>query len=210
MTQLSTLHETPMLLSAPPLEHTPPCPGAPPKVLSTTYTGMPCHCSRARTAAPPRSGPAESQRLPVKRECTILSRPPRSKMAPPPPPLVTSAVRPVALPSVKVRFCTVSCGYCWFWQCEVVQPCAWSQVFRYRIRRAPPPLSVTLPPPSRTTRAEALRSFAVAAIVITTGSGPQEKVITPPAATAATTAAEVQLAGVPLPTTWSGCEVSSG
>ena len=32
-----------------------------------------------------------------------------------------------------------------------------------------------------------------------TGSGPQSKVMMPPAATAATTAAEVQLAGVPLP-----------
>ena len=29
----------------------------------------------------------------------------------------------------------------------------------------------------------------------------------PPSATAATTAAEVQLEGVPLPTTWFGCEV---
>jgi hypothetical protein len=47
-------------------------------------------------------------------------------------------------------------------------------------------------------------------MVITTGSGPQEKVMTPPAATAVTTAAEVQLAGVPLPTTWSGREVSTG
>src|SRR4051794_19954215 len=42
-----------------------------------------------------------------------------------------------------------------------------------------------------------------------TGSGPQEKVMTPPAATAATTAREVQLAGVPLPTTRVGWEVSA-
>ena len=37
--------------------------------------------------------------------------------------------------------------------------------------------------------------------VIVCGLGPQLKVITPPLATAATKAAEVQLAGVPLPTT---------
>jgi hypothetical protein len=41
-----------------------------------------------------------------------------------------------------------------------------------------------------------------------TGAGPQSKVMTPPRATASTTAAEVQVAGVPSPTTWSGCEVS--
>jgi hypothetical protein len=35
MTLLSTTHETPMLLSAPPLEQIPPCPGAPPNVLLT-------------------------------------------------------------------------------------------------------------------------------------------------------------------------------
>ena len=43
-----------------------------------------------------------------------------------------------------------------------------------------------------------------------TGSGPQSKVMTPPRATAATTASEVQLAGVPLPITGSGAEVSTG
>jgi hypothetical protein len=46
-------------------------------------------------------------------------------------------------------------------------------------------------------------------MVIVTGAGPQSKVITPPAATAATTAAEVQLAGVPLPITRSGSLVST-
>src|SRR5215813_7845786 len=80
----------------------------------------------------------------------------------------------------------------------------------YRIRRAPPPLSVTIPPPSRTTRVPVLRTSAVASIVIVTGRGPQENVITPPAATAATTACEVQLAGVPLPMTWSGWRVLTG
>ena len=52
--------------------------------------------------------------------------------------------------------------------------------------------------------------MAVAVITIVTGSGPQLKVITPPAATAATTACDVQLAGVPLPITRSGCDVSAG
>jgi hypothetical protein len=54
-----------------------------------------------------------------------------------------------------------------------------------------------------------LTTFAVADIVIVTGSGPHENVMTPPAATAATTAADVQLAAVPSPTTRSGREVST-
>jgi hypothetical protein len=49
---------------------------------------------------------------------------------------------------------------------------------------------------------------AVALSVIVTGSAPQSKVTTPPLATAATTASEVQLAGVPLPTTVVGRDVS--
>src|SRR5688572_26125388 len=78
------------------------------------------------------------------------------------------------------------------------------------MRRLPSPLSVTRPPPSSTMRGPlALRTFAVAAIVMVTGAGPQSNVITPPAATAATTAADVQLAAVPLPTTRSGREVST-
>src|SRR5580692_6707545 len=77
----------------------------------------------------------------------------------------------------------------------------------YRIRRTPPPLSVTRPPPSRTTRALVLRTLAVAFITMVTGRGPQENVITPPAATARTTAREVQRAGVPWPITWSGWAV---
>src|SRR5689334_25190837 len=77
------------------------------------------------------------------------------------------------------------------------------------MRRAPPPLSVTLPPPSSTSLGLALRTFAVAVIVIVTGAGPHENVMTPPAATAATTAADVQLAGVPLPTVRVGWLVST-
>lgn len=42
-----------------------------------------------------------------------------------------------------------------------------------------------------------------------TGLGPQEKVMTPPAATALTTASEVQLSGVPVPTTRVGSLVST-
>src|ERR1700749_808530 len=78
------------------------------------------------------------------------------------------------------------------------------------MRRAPSPLSVTLPCPSSTTSALVLRTLAVACMVIVTGSGPQENVITPPDATAATTACDVQLAGVPFPITWSGWVVLTG
>src|SRR5450432_1043023 len=74
----------------------------------------------------------------------------------------------------------------------------------YRIRRTPPPLRVTFPPPSRTTRALVFTTLAVAVIVMVTGAGPQENVMTPPAATALTTAREVQLAAVPSPTTRAG------
>jgi hypothetical protein len=41
-------------------------------------------------------------------------------------------------------------------------------------------------------------------MVMVTGAAPQLNVMIPPAATALTTAAEVQLPGVPVPTTWSG------
>src|SRR5262249_37330210 len=78
------------------------------------------------------------------------------------------------------------------------------------MRRWPPPLSVTLPPPSSTMRDPlALRTLAVAFIAMTTGWGPRENVMPPRGATAATTASEVQLAGVPLPITRVGCEVST-
>src|SRR5215831_3707916 len=78
------------------------------------------------------------------------------------------------------------------------------------MRRFPPPDSVTLPPPSMTMSGPVvLRILAVAVSVIVTGAGPQSKAMTPPAATALTTAADVQLAAVPVPTTWSGCELSA-
>src|SRR4029450_254871 len=94
-------------------------------------------------------------------------------------------------------------------QWSVAQPSVGSQVFMYRIRRASWPSSVTRPPPSSTTSGLLLNTRAVAAILIVTGCGPQSNVMTPPLATALTTAAEVQLAGLPLPTTWSGDEASA-
>jgi hypothetical protein len=83
----------------------------------------------------------------------------------------------------------------------VVIFCRESQVFMYRIWRWPRPLRVTFPPPSSTILWLVLRTLAVAFILIVTGDAPQLKVITPPLAMALTTAAEVQLAAVPPPTT---------
>jgi hypothetical protein len=55
-----------------------------------------------------------------------------------------------------------------------------------------------------------LRTLAVVSMVMVTGLGPQANVITPPAATASTTAADVQLAAVPVPITWSGWAMLTG
>ena len=77
------------------------------------------------------------------------------------------------------------------------------------MRRCPPPLSVTRPRPSRTTRRLVLTTFAVSLSSIRTGPGPQRKRMIPPLATARTTARDVQLRGVPLPTQRSGWEVST-
>src|ERR1700683_932585 len=78
------------------------------------------------------------------------------------------------------------------------------------MRRRPPPLNVTSPPPSRTTCGLVFMTLAVVLITIVTGTGPHEKRMIPPARTAATTAAEVQLAAVPCPTTRVGFDVSTG
>src|ERR1700733_238495 len=102
-------------------------------------------------------------------------------------------------------FWTTICGYGWSTQSSVDQVPA--HVSEYRIRRLPPPLSVTRPPPSNTTRRRVLITLAVLVITIVTGLGPQLKVMMPPAATARTTAADVQLAGRPFPITWLGCPV---
>src|SRR5450756_910796 len=101
-------------------------------------------------------------------------------------------------------FCTTSCGHCCSQQSLVVNVCFGSQVFMYRIRILPPPLSVTLPPPSSTTRWLVFTTFAVAFMRMVTGFAPQLNVMMPPSATALTTAAEVQLAAVPWPMTWFG------
>jgi hypothetical protein len=53
-------------------------------------------------------------------------------------------------------------------------------------------------------------TLAVALILIVTGLRPHEKRMSPPARTAAATAAEVQLAAVPWPTTRLAREVSTG
>src|SRR5262245_26556756 len=94
---LSTTQDTPMLLIALPFEHVPFT-----NVLRVTYTGSPCDWLNARTAPPPMSGPVDSHVLPLKYEFTILRRPPRSKIAPPPPP---SNVWPVELPLMNRMFC---------------------------------------------------------------------------------------------------------
>src|SRR5258708_36013010 len=104
-------------------------------------------------------------------------------------------------------FWTTSCGHCCSQQSLVIHFCFLSQVFMYRIRRLPPPLRVTRPPPSMTIRRWVLTTFAVAVITMVTGLGPQLNLIIPPLATALTTAADVQLAGLPLPMTWFGCAV---
>jgi hypothetical protein len=52
-----------------------------------------------------------------------------------------------------------------------------------------------------------LNTFAVASMGMVTWSGPQLKVMMPPSLTAPTTAAEVQLAGVPVPMTRVGVAV---
>src|SRR5580698_9054962 len=97
-------------------------------------------------------------------------------------------------------FCTTTCGYGWLTQSSVDHVPA--QVSEYRIRRLPAPLSVTSPPPSSTTRWRVFGTLAVAVMTIVTGFEPHLNLMIPPSATARTTAADVQLAGVPVPITW--------
>src|ERR1043165_8316262 len=79
------------------------------------------------------------------------------------------------------------------------------------MRRTPSPERVTRPPPSMTMRGPwSLRTLAVAVMVMIIGAGPQSNVMMPPAATALTTAADVQLAAVPVPTVRVGRLVSTG
>jgi hypothetical protein len=79
---------------------------------------------------------------------------------------------------------------------------------KLKIRTAFPPSSVTLFPPSMTVFLF-VGMFSVALIGMVTAPLPQLKVITPPVATAAWSWLNVQLAGVPLPTTV-GLDVSAG
>src|SRR5580698_5840421 len=72
---------------------------------------------------------------------------------------------------MNLMFCTIRCGP----DCSQ-QP---GQVSMSRIRILPPPLRVTLPPPSMTMRSPRVM-LAVCVIVIVTGSGPQLKVMTSP------------------------------
>src|SRR4051812_17553871 len=77
-----------------------------------------------------------------------------------------------------------------------------------RIWTALPPSSVTLLPPSITVFFISGRCI-VAVTAIVTGALPQLNVITPPLPTAASSSANVQLSGVPVPTTVSGAETSA-
>lgn len=104
----------------------------------------------------------------------------------------------------------------------VVLPCA--RVMRWRVKpfaltcqlpllklrsaTAPPPSSVIIPPPSMTVLVVVGR-FRVEVIGIVTGSSPQSKVTIPPWEIAAESAANVQLADEPLPTTVVGLDVST-
>ena len=96
MVVLRITHDTPMLESAPPFELQ-----FPSNTLFVTNTGWLWNWLSTRTAPPPMSGPDCSHVLRLKVEFTILKRPPRTKIAPPPPP---SVVWPVELPSTKFRF----------------------------------------------------------------------------------------------------------
>src|SRR6185295_9787172 len=75
------------------------------------------------------------------------------------------------------------------------------------MRVLPPPLRVTLPPPSITV--STLTSCCLVTVMVT-GAAPQSKVTTPPFASAAASAASVQSEAEPLPTTVVGVETSAG
>src|ERR1017187_7332020 len=78
------------------------------------------------------------------------------------------------------------------------------------MRVVPPPLSVTLLPPSITSLVPLLlKTFAVLVRTMVTGSGPQLKVMMPPFATAFTNASPVQVWGSPVPMTVVGDDTSS-
>ncbi len=79
----------------------------------------------------------------------------------------------------------------------------------YKILVLPPPLRVTLPPPSITISfVVLLNTFAGSVRIIVTGSLPQLNVIIPPLATASVKAFAEQLSFVPPPTICVGFETS--
>ena len=99
---LSTAYDTPMLLSAPPLEHIAQI-GAPSKVEFTTYTGRFYDWLNARMAAPPvRAGGV----TPVAEEPAVdhLQPPPRADGP------RRRGRHPLALASTNVRFCNGELG----------------------------------------------------------------------------------------------------
>ena len=75
------------------------------------------------------------------------------------------------------------------------------------MRVVPPPLSVTLPPPSITVSCSMLCSDVTVMVI---GAGPQSNVTTPPLASAAWSAPSVHPPGTPWPTTALGDDVSTG
>src|SRR5262252_3618841 len=80
---------------------------------------------------------------------------------------------------------------------------------KLRMRTAPPPSRVILLPPSMTVFF-VIGTFNVTVTGIVTGAAPQLNVMTPPAVAAVCSAANVQLAAVPVPITAVGFDVSAG
>ena len=119
----------------------------------------------------------------------------------------------VTFPSTRLMFCTVSRGWSYVSQCALLKGI--SQAFKYRMRVLPPPLSVTLPPPSITVSPSlsappTLLMRICCVSVIVTGAAPQLKVMTPaPSGRRRRARAAVQLAAVPVPTTVVGVDTSA-
>ena len=126
----STAQDTPMLHSAPPLEqHALPAEGAVDHVYRLVVV-----LAEHPDGGPAEVGPGGVAAVAGERGFTTLTRPPRTNIAPPPPPSKRLAGG-VAVDEGQVL--DVSCGVAWFWQCEVVQTWAGSQVSWYRMRRRP-------------------------------------------------------------------------
>ena len=112
---------------------------------------------------------------------------------------------------MKVRFCTVSRGWSWFWQWSVVHTWFGSQVFMYRMRRLLSAAERHQPPPSMTISGPvSLKTLAV----LVEGDGDRIRAAVEGDDAALRhgvdeSALEVQLAGVPLPTTVVGFDTSS-